>query len=293
MRKQKQSRFLKAVDRTVKGRGGKGIKDLEASQLPLKLIDPDENQPRVKIDVEAPDFMALRASIREFGVLEPILVSQQSSNSRYQIISGHRRYLASLEEKKTHIPARIYGNKWTIEQVRLIQLAENIHRKDLYPLEIYRCLAELKKSAKMTQKALGEKLGLSQSAVSKYLQLANLDSEWVKAVESEPDKFSLRMLLDILKGEDPVAAESAGPLKEKSSAERSWRPRAKLVQGDQSYTLRRSRGKGTGILLEFPQSMSPEELLSAVKVLVKSLNEESLAEIDKQLSAEPEDTGSE
>src|SRR5712692_42920 len=98
------------------------------SMIPLDLIDPNSEQPRTSLG----NIEELAASIREKGVLEPILVRTVGPN-RYQIISGERRYRAASLAGLDEIPAIELDadDKETLE----IALIENIQRKDLTPFE--------------------------------------------------------------------------------------------------------------------------------------------------------------
>ncbi|HUP45792.1 MAG TPA: ParB/RepB/Spo0J family partition protein, partial [Thermoanaerobaculia bacterium] len=98
------------------------------SMLPLGLIEPNAGQPRSNLG----NIEELAASIREKGVLEPILVRTIGPN-RYQIISGERRYRAAALAGLDEIPAieLDVDDKETLE----IALIENIQRKDLTPFE--------------------------------------------------------------------------------------------------------------------------------------------------------------
>src|SRR5258706_2367545 len=108
------------------------MRDLESSlqDIPLNLIEPNPNQPRENWDEEA--LSELAASIRELGVLQPILV-RTVGDDRYQIVAGERRWRAAHRAGLATVPAviRDVDEATSVEQA----LVENLQREDLNPLE--------------------------------------------------------------------------------------------------------------------------------------------------------------
>jgi len=141
--------------------------------VPLELIDIGEN-----VRVDPGELAELAASIAELGVLQPIRVIGPSHDGRYRAVWGQRRVMASVIAKKTTIPALIEldaeanvpGPRRSIEQ-----LAENLQRKDLNPIEEAVALrAVLDADPALTQEALATKLGRSGPWVSNTLRLLGL-----------------------------------------------------------------------------------------------------------------------
>jgi len=105
---------------------------VEFSYIPLKKIVVDE-QVRSKDDVEE-DLESLTASIKEKGVMVPVLVVSEG-NDKYRLVSGERRYRASLAANTHNIPARILPDGISRQEIMTIQLLENLQRKDLNPVD--------------------------------------------------------------------------------------------------------------------------------------------------------------
>ncbi len=148
--------------------GGENGKN-QISILKLSLIDPKSDQPRKYFDKDALE--ELSASIKENGLLQPILVRENAAG-RYQIIAGERRFRASKLAELSEIPAIILDKD--DKNAAQIALIENIQREDLNPLEeamAYRSLAE---DYSMTQEELSEKVGKSRSAIANMMRLLEL-----------------------------------------------------------------------------------------------------------------------
>ena len=140
----------------------------EVMRLPVRLIDPNREQPRRAFDEEA--MRELADSIAAVGVLQPIIVCREGE--RYSIVAGERRYraarLAGLEE----IPAIV--RDWE-KQTRLeAALIENLQRNDLNPVEEAMGVKNLMEETGMTQEKAAERLGKSRPAVANLLRLLTL-----------------------------------------------------------------------------------------------------------------------
>ena len=136
--------------------------------LPLDEVYPNPDQPRKFFEKQALEELA--QSIRENGVLQPILVRQ--IGDRYQIVSGERRFRASKLAGLKYIPSVI--RKLNEEQTLLAGLIENIQRADLNPIEEARTLREILLNYGMTHDQLADKIGRSRSALTNRLRLLQL-----------------------------------------------------------------------------------------------------------------------
>lgn len=136
--------------------------------LPLDEVYPNPNQPRKLFDKQALEELA--QSIKENGILQPILVRQ--IGSRYQIVSGERRFRASQIAGLKYIPSVV--RKLNEEQTLLAGLIENIQRQDLNPVEEARTLREILLNYGLTHDQLAEKIGRSRSALTNRLRLLQL-----------------------------------------------------------------------------------------------------------------------
>ena len=136
--------------------------------LPVRLIDPNREQPRRSFDEQA--LADLAQSIRAVGVLQPIIVAP--NGDRFTIIAGERRYRASRLAELEEIPAIV--RDWD-EQTRLeAALIENLQRDDLNPIEEAMGVRRLMDEAGLTQEKVAERLGKSRPAVANLLRLLTL-----------------------------------------------------------------------------------------------------------------------
>ena len=171
---------------TVKKGLGRGLNTMIASaELPskenlvsqLNIIDvePNPDQPRKNFDKEALD--ALSGSIKEIGVILPIIVIKTESG-RYQIIAGERRWRAARLAGLKTIPAIVkeYDNKEAAE----VALIENLQREDLNPIEEAKGYKSLMDGFSMTQEEISKRVGKSRSAVANSLRILNLPDEIIK-----------------------------------------------------------------------------------------------------------------
>lgn len=132
--------------------------------LPLELIEPNSEQPRSQLG----NIEELAASVREKGVLEPILVRQLGPN-RYQIISGERRYRAATMVGLDEIPA-IELDVDDREQLE-IALIENIQRKDLTPFEEAEGFLVLQQKFAYTHEKISQVIGKSRTTITETLMI--------------------------------------------------------------------------------------------------------------------------
>ena len=144
---------------------------IDFKMLPIDRVFPNKNQPRKLFDKSTLEELA--QSIRENGVLQPILVRQIGNN--YQIVSGERRYRASKLAGMKSIPAVV--RHLSEEKTMLAALIENIQRQDLNPVEEARTLRDIILNYGLTHDQLAEKVGKSRSALTNRLRLLQLPPE--------------------------------------------------------------------------------------------------------------------
>lgn len=144
----------------------------------LKTVDVEPNmaQPRKHFDEEKLE--ALADSIKEHGIVQPILVSPTKSGT-YKIVAGERRWRASKLAGIKEIPCiiRSFDDKQTME----IALVENLQREDLNPIEEAEGYQQLIEAFNLTQDEVGQKVGKSRSAIANSLRLNNLSKD-IKAM---------------------------------------------------------------------------------------------------------------
>lgn len=147
--------------------------------LPIGDIEPDRGQPRTKFSEEA--LAELEASIREFGVLQPLLVRPMSDGS-YKIVAGERRWRAARRAELTEVPVII--KSLTDAEAAAIALIENLQREDLNPIEEAAGIKKLIEEYGYTQEEAAEKLSKSRPAIANSLRLLALPTEVAKLVEA-------------------------------------------------------------------------------------------------------------
>lgn len=140
-----------------------------AIELELARIDPNPLQPRKHFDTGLIDQLA--GSIREHGVVQPILVAR--NGDRYQLIAGERRYRAAKQAGLTKIPAVVKEGA-TRGDVLQLALIENIQRADLNPLEEANAYKQLHDEFGLTQEEISKRVGKERSTVANSLRLLKL-----------------------------------------------------------------------------------------------------------------------
>ncbi|HEX3705378.1 MAG TPA: ParB/RepB/Spo0J family partition protein [Mycobacteriales bacterium] len=139
------------------------------AEIPVEAVEPNPQQPR---DVFDEDAMAeLVASIREVGVLQPVVV-RELEPGRFQLVMGERRLRASREAGQSVIPAIV---RQTADDVMLRDaLLENLHRQQLNPLEEAAAYSQLLEEFGTTHEELASRIGRSRSQVSNTIRLMGL-----------------------------------------------------------------------------------------------------------------------
>jgi len=161
--------------------------------VPIEDVDPNPNQPRQGVG----DLSELIASVREKGILEPILV--RPAASRFQIIAGERRYRAAMEAGLAEIPCivRETSDAETME----LALVENLQRKDLSAFEEADALKTLAESYGYTHEKMAEKIGKSRSSITEVISLASMPEE-VRQLCRLADIHAKSLLLQIVRQSD-------------------------------------------------------------------------------------------
>lgn len=146
------------------------------TEIPIDRIRPNPRQPRQVMDQALLDELA--ASIREHGVLQPILVTETLDG--YQLVAGERRFRASRQAGLERIPAvvRQLADRDQLE----LALVENLQRADLGPMEEAHAFQALVDEFELTHDTIAQRLGRSKSAVTNTLRLLDLDPEVQSAI---------------------------------------------------------------------------------------------------------------
>lgn len=252
--------------------------------VPLSAIEPDPSQPRSTMG----DLDELVASIRDKGVLEPILVRPRPGDDSgpsgvlYRIISGERRYRAAQEAGLYEVPA--IEMDVSDEEALEIALIENLQRKDLTPFEEaegYRMLAE---HHSYTHEEIAEAVGKSRTVVTESLSLLQMPPR-VRDTVQALGISSKSLLLEVLKaGSEPEMIELLEEVARRGLNRDDLRQR--LRKGDKGrggrrkpYVFRfRSPDKSYSLSLTFRQSeVDQEDLIRALEQILLDLRREAQA----------------
>lgn len=154
-------------------------KESKLQELNLDDIIRDEDQPRHEFSEEAIE--ALAASIKEHGVLQPIVVTKE--DGKYKIVAGERRWRASKLAGLKKIPAIIR----TLDSQNRLELSiiENAQREDLNAIELATAYAKLKNQFNLTTEEIAAKVGKAETSIQSTLRLLNLPEDVKKIMVKE------------------------------------------------------------------------------------------------------------
>ena len=199
----------------LSSRGGAPI----GRMISIEKIAPNPNQPRQHMG----NLSELTASIREKGILEPLIVRRLEG--AYQIVSGERRYQAASQAGVKELPC-VERNVDDTETMELA-LVENIQRKDLTPFEEADAFGQLVREHKYTHEALSRRIGKSRTSITESLSL-NAMPEDIRALCLAADISSKSLLTQIVRQGDKVKMAA---LIEKISAGQLSRDATRKVAG--------------------------------------------------------------
>lgn len=168
-------------------------------EIEVARIDPNPEQPRREFDPAA--LQQLADSIRQHGVLQPVVVRQ--AGGRYELVMGERRFRASQLAGRRTVPAVILD----VDPADRLELAivENVQRQDLNPIELalaYQALAR----AGHTQEEIGRKVSMDRSSIANHIRLLDLSREIQADVES--GRLSMGHAKALLQVPDPAQRQS-------------------------------------------------------------------------------------
>ena len=260
---------------------GKGLsailKDIEekgtSRYIPVDEIATSQTQPRFGIKEDS--LVELARSIREKGLLQPILLRKKDKG--YEIIAGERRYRASVMAGLKEVPAVIkdVDDKEALE----IAMIENLQREDLNAVEIGTVYERFVEEFSYTHEELAKKIGIDRSSVSNFIRLLKLP-EWIKklVIEGKLTQGHARVLITLnseneqkrfvqkVLQEGISVRELEREVKKKAAAKTSSFPRMEESLRDRlgtkvNITYRKNKGK---IIIEF---YSKEDLERIVDVI--------------------------
>ena len=141
-------------------------------RIPVNMIEPNPFQPRMSFDQDS--LQELAASIRTFGLIQPITVRKKSAD-RYQIISGERRFKACQIAGMDMVPA--YIRDANDQGMLEMAIVENIQRENLDPIEVAMSYQRLIDECSLTQEQMADRVGKTRASVTNYLRLLKLPAK--------------------------------------------------------------------------------------------------------------------
>lgn len=223
----------------AKGGLGKGLDALfvdnntdagAISTLPLGEIEPNRDQPRKQFDASA--LSELADSIREYGVLQPLVVRPMLDGS-YQLVAGERRWRASRMAGLSEVPVVI--RELTDSQTMELALIENLQREDLNAIEEAGGFRELMEHFGLTQEQVSTRVGKSRPVVTNAMRLLNLPEDVQGMVSA--GNVSAGHARALLALEDPaLIRQTAGEIVKKGLSVRQVEAIAKKHKADKNPT---------------------------------------------------------
>lgn len=162
---EKKEEEVKVIEKVVE----KVVEKPAETRIKISLLEPNREQPRKDFDEDG--LLELADSIKQFGILQPILV--QKKGDYYEIIAGERRWRAAKLAGLKEVPVII--KDFTDQQVVEISLIENIQRQDLNPIEEALAYKRLMEEFHLRQDEIAERVSKSRTAVTNAMRLLKLD----------------------------------------------------------------------------------------------------------------------
>lgn len=179
--------------------GGAAENKQQVKMVEMKELVKDEEQPRKNIDTESDEIKELSESIKKHGVINPISVRQEGNF--YKIIAGERRFIASKVAGLEKVPVMVLNEK-DKKECCLIQIAENIQRRDLTPLEEAHAYEKLKKEFSIKGIELAELVKKDKGYISKMLRIARIEESVQEDIVKNKNGVSKEVLV-LLSGFNP------------------------------------------------------------------------------------------
>ncbi len=151
----------------------KVLKEIESQilSIPIALVKASPTQVRSFFDEEKLEELA--TSIKQFGIMEPLIVSKEAGKDEYQIIAGERRWRAAQKADLKEVPAIVRNEKSNSHLLEMM-LVENIQREDLTPIEEASSYEIILERKKITQEQLSQVIGKSRAHIANLLRILKL-----------------------------------------------------------------------------------------------------------------------
>ena len=255
-------------------------------KLKINEVEPNRNQPRQKFDEEA--LQELAESIRQFGVLQPLIV--QKRKDYYEIIAGERRWRAAKLAGLKEVPVVI--RDMSEQEIMEISLIENIQRENLNPIEEAAAYKKLLEEFGLKQEEVAERVAKSRTAVTNSMRLLKLDErvqqmvidgmlttgharallaiedpevQFQTAVRVYNEKMSVRDVEKLVKNQDRKTPEKKQEDPQQQAVFHDLEERMKLALGTKVSINRKDQKKGK-IEIEY---YSMEDLERLMDILMK------------------------
>jgi ParB family chromosome partitioning protein len=242
----------------------------EACMIRLDRIVADSNQPRGEFDADA--LQRLAGSLRQRGQLQPIRVRWDDANQQYVVVIGERRWRAAKLAGMESLACIVVPGTATPEEILEDQLVENCLREDLKPIEQARAYQSLMHRLCLSQRALAEKINVSQGQIMQSLKLLELPESIRESIDG--GKIAPSIGYEIAKVADPgqqmeladqVARGAAGRAEIRERTVKAPRPKR------WSYTL----DDGSQVVVTIPaEEAIPEEVIQRLQKAIKRARSE-------------------
>jgi len=227
--------------------------------LRVDKIKSNPYQPRTKVNEEK--LSELSASIKEKGIIQPVLVRQVGEE--FELVAGERRFLAAKKLGWEEIPAVIAG-KLSKEDMLELSLIENLQREDLNPIDTARGYKRLLEECLLTQAEVAQRIGKDRSSVANTLRILNLPDEVQELIgDGKLSEGHARAILS-LSGEKEQIALSRRVVKE----ELSVRKTEDLAHPERRTLIIRKRAKSSPAFFDIEEKLK-QYFGTSVKVLGK------------------------
>jgi ParB family chromosome partitioning protein len=173
---QKRPRLGRGLDAMLPAAPSPAARD--AFSAAIEDVHPNRDQPRKRFDEEKLEELA--RSIRELGVLEPVLVRKRAAGG-FEIIAGERRWRAAMRAGLKEVP--VFVRELSAEEAFEAALVENLQREDLNPIETGRAFARLIEEHGHTQESVAARVGKDRSTVANAMRLLKLPDDVLAMVE--------------------------------------------------------------------------------------------------------------
>lgn len=245
--------------------------------IPIDRLETNPKQPRIDIG----NLEDLIASIKEKGVLEPILVRPSQVGGRFMIISGERRYRASIAAGLKELPCiEMDVDDRAVAEIALI---ENLQRKDLTPFEEAEGFQALADRFGYTHEEIAQKIGKSRTSVTESLSLVAMPAE-IKELCRLADITSKAMLLQVVRQPDIESMKELIQRIQKQGLTRDQvRKVAKTQKGRPKPFNYRFQPTGKEFTLEVKFRRTQVELVEVKKAIIAAL-EQLKSQVDSEIS---------